>query len=196
MKKNDKLDYSNELIINSNKIIETKNNMKRFTSKQGGPKQRILNNKYFISLDDFNEIIKDYTNRGKTTNDKLSRKKLTLDIFHEFLRSNDKYLSAKYLLELIKEKKYQKDCDNSFLRIIYYPLLVSDELFDGKTLAEKVFSDVAVPGNPKYPNFKILKSKDYDLSKIKLRPNINGSITYNNTLEEIIDYTKSINTPV
>ena len=160
-------------------------NIKKIKSK------RVVSN-YYISIVDLKPKINIYINRGKTTRDKISRKILLLDILKEYLQSNDKFISAKYIFELIKKNKngkYQKDYCNSFFRIVYYPLLVSDDQFDGKNLAEKVYNDVRPP-RYQYPNFKVLES--YNLGEIKLRINMDDSKDYKRDLKDIIEFTTRV----
>ena len=195
------IDRLKSLNLSTDNLIKANNNnLKTITSittnysknKIGGPKSRIENNKYFIQFEDFKSIIKDYIIRGKRVEDKVARKKLLIDILNEYLNSTDVYSFGKDIYDLIKNKNYQKDFNNSFLRLIYYPILVSDETFNGKSLAASVFYDVAAPGNPKYPNFKILETRKYDFTKIKLRLNINNVTDYRKALEETIIFTNSV----
>jgi hypothetical protein len=171
--------------IQENTLKNKVENIKRLKSK------RVVIN-YYLPLADLKTKINNYVKRGKVTKDKISRKILLLDILGEYHKSNDRYISAKYIFELIKKNKngkYQKDYCNSFFRIIYYPLLVSDDKFDGKNLAEKAFNDVRPP-KYQYPNFKVLES--YNLDEIKLRVNINDSHDYKRDLEDIIKFATNI----
>lgn len=161
-------------------------------SRFGSPKQRIDSKKYFVTFNEFKELLNDYIISGKATQDKLARKKLILDILEEYLNHESHNLSAKFIFDLVKNRRYQKDYNNSFLRLIYYPLLVCDKQIDGKTLAEKIYYDVAVPGNPQYPNFKILEAGNYHLDEINLRLNFDRSMEYKKAVIDIINFVRNI----
>jgi hypothetical protein len=152
----------------------------------------LRDNKYFLSSEEFRVKLTSYIKRGKRTQDKIARKKLILDIMKEYLKSENKYLTAQYIFDFIKSGNYQQDYCNSFFRLVYYPLLVSDELFNGKNFAEKVHDDAVTPRNLKYPEFKVLESDDYNLRAIKLRLNINKESSYKKTLESLIEHIENI----
>jgi hypothetical protein len=193
----DKLDpevncKSNDVYKSSKSKSDFEKSELKQSTKLGSPKRRIDSNKYYVTLEEFNELITNYIHKGKSLNDKEARKKIILEVLIEFSQTNEIYLFANSILKILIAKKYQKDYFNSFLRLLYYPLLVSDELFEGMTLAKKIYNDIAVPGNPQYPNFKLLGTDKYDFNKIKLRINFPTVKNYKKTVIEIIEYVKNI----
>ena len=100
-------------------------------------KTNLLPKEYKVILRDFEglkEIIQGYLRRG----DIASRKEILIQVWNLYKTEGNKFQTAKYILDFICDLKIQKDCWNSFFRLIYLQLLVSDQSLKGRNFFESI----------------------------------------------------------
>lgn len=177
---------------NQNEVNNSSETIKVNQAKDIKTANKTERGNHFYNADELKTRISDYIRRGKQVQDKIARRNIITDILKEYEHANDRYITAQHIFNIIKNGNYQKDYCNSFFRVIFYYLLVSDELLEGKNIRDKIYDDVRTEGNKNYPKFKLLDTDKFDLSKIKVRLNFSEQNNYKRMLDDITNFTKDI----